>query len=397
MRTSPLSMSFRMGYVILLLLPTVIHNYLFFPCFILFYSVAALSLGFTFMPTEMSYYVFLSSIIAIAGYFYTHKPSYPAYPLLLFLVLLVHITSVNIINSSSIEKVTYSLLCFVLILGTINKKNIQKVLSFVPYAFIIVTLTCSILLLINKEFFLIQSEEGYDRLMTASINYSCSTIGIGTVLAFIYALNPTNRLITRILCIAAFAISIVALLMEASRGALLSVGVACSVFILFSKMKTSYKVLGVLFIIVFANILYQSNSLDLLIYRFQIDDGTASHRTEIWALKLNAFRESGRLIEYFGGIGLDRAIHLGKNVFLHNDFLAFYIEYGFWGLSLFLLFLVYPLIIASKSVRPYLFPFIAFIFTTCSLLEPFAIGYMPLFFLLLYVYLLAFNKDSIVQ
>lgn len=396
MRSSPLPMTFRLIFFLLLFLPSIKFNYLFFPCLVLFYSVSALSLGCTFMPTEISYYVYLSGLFAVAGYL-KNKPSFPGYPILLFSSLWVLIVLVDFINSSSIEKVSYSLLCFVLVLASITKQNLQKVMVYVPNAFIVATFTSSVLLLINREYFMVQSGDDFERLVSASINYSCSTIGIGSVMAFMLAMKKTGRFIHRVFYFTTFAVSIVVLLMEASRGALLSVAIACVFIVLFSGLKTTYKIFGVLFIVVFTIILYQNNSFDLLIYRIQDDDGTGSNRTSLWTNKLNAFRSTANSLEYLLGIGFDRAVHLGSNkvVYLHNDFLAFFIEYGFIGFGVFIWFLLYPLIKAEKAMRPTIYPFIAFIITTSFLLEPFTAGYLPLYFLLLYVYLLAFRKESI--
>ena len=399
MRGSPIPMAYRVIYIVLLFLPTIKFNYLFLPCLVLFYSIAALSLGFTFMPTEMSYYLYLSIFMAIVGCLKTQK-SFPGYPILLFSFLWVFITSSNVINSSSFEKISYSLLCFIFlfIIASVNKQDIQRILIYVPFSFIIASFTGSVLLLVNREFFIVQAGGDYERLMTASINYSCTTIGIGSVMAFMHSLRPSNRLPLRLLCLTSFGVSIVALLMLASRGALLSVSIACLLILFFSRVKTGYKIFGVLFIVLFALILYQNNSFDLLIYRIQEDDGTGSNRLDLWALKLASFRELDSNLEYIFGIGLERALHLGQTnnaIYLHNDFLAFFIEYGLVGLGLFVLLLVYPLLKVSKSLRITVLPFLAFIVTTSLLLEPFAIGFLPIFFLLLYVYLLAFAKDSI--
>ena len=395
MRVSPLPMAYRILYLVLMVLPAIKYNYLFLPCLILFYSVAALSLGFTFLPTEMSYYVLLSGLMVAVGFLTTKQTSFPIYPIILFAAFWALIISVNVINSGSIEKISYSLLCFVLLLATVNKQDMHRVLLLIPYAFIIATLACSILLLINRDYFMVDSGEEFERLMTASINYSCQTIAIGSVLAFMLAIRPTSRMSVRLLCMATFGISIVALLLEASRGALLSIAIACSLIILFSKTKSLYKIIGILLVIVFVIVLYQNNTLDLLIYRFQEDDGTGSNRTYIWSLKLHSFWNEGNSFEYLFGIGFDRTIYLGKSAFLHNDFLAFFIEYGFIGFCLFLSFVLYPLFKADKDSRPTIIILIAFILTHTFLLEPFSIGYMPIYFLLLYIYLLAFNQDGI--
>lgn len=384
----------RLAYLSLLFIPCFKHSYLLAPTLILFLTTALLSFGYTFLPTEVYYYIAIAAVIAIVSVT-VHKKFIPTSYGVLFVLLLL-ITIVNAVTGTSVEKVTFSLLLFLLLFLSVQPKDIRNVLELVPLCFIIYTLTCSILILAHQKELVMSYAGDLERVLSGSINYTCTTIGIGSVVGLIGSFDSANKGIKRIISIATVVLSIIVLLLEASRGAILAVAAADVIVILSQKVKTRYKVFGIILLAGLVYVLYQQDYFDLLIYRIQADDGTGANRTDIWESKLRYFWDLQNPFSILFGIGFNRTWNLGGGSFdyigCHNDFIAFLVEYGIVGIGFFFYLLLYPFIKSSRSIRRSILPYIVFIVVDCLTLEPISMGYLPIYFLLFYVYLMK-SKD----
>ena len=58
-------------------------------------------------------------------------------------------------------------------------------------------------------------------------------------------------------------------------------------------------------------VMYNLHFLDLLLLRFESDEGDAGGRTLIWVPRLNAFFCEGDLIQWLFGVGRDKSLVLG--------------------------------------------------------------------------------------
>ena len=116
-----------------------------------------------------------------------------------------------------------------------------------------------------------------------------------------------------------------------------------------------------------------------------MDDGTGSHRTEIWTDKIHAFFESDDILNYIFGLGRSEGLKLGDigDRSPHNDFVGMFIYYGFVGLALFISALAYPIRNCSKEDRPQIAALVLYLLICSMSIEPFCLGniaYIGFFF-----------------
>ena len=114
---------------------------------------------------------------------------------------------------------------------------------------------------------------------------------------------------------------------------------------------------------------------------------TGGDRTTIWQAKLLEFSELD-VATQFVGIGRRACVALAGFMSTHNDFLTAMIGYGYFGLVLFSLLIVYPLIKAPKRSKKAIFILSIYMVIECSVLEPIFRGY--LFFLMFYMFTLKY-------
>ena len=395
-RTTLVPLPIRMFYLGLLFLPLLRYRVFLAPCLALFWTIAQLSFGYSLMPTEPYYYVGITLVFVVISIRrqkkYVHFP-YPYLVLFFFYVLII-----NLVTNGTIEKVSYSFLLFLLLLLSVND-NLSEVAEMVGKAFILVSLVCSGLIIVHMNELTTSYSSDLDRVVTGSVNYSCTVLGIGAVLALSQSFNTKRSLWWKIVCFFTIVISLFALLIQASRGAILAIAVADVSIVLFQRMKFRYKMLALVLIGAFVYFLYQGAYLDLLITRIQSDDGTGTNRLIIWRDKLSSFYESSGFFQFLFGIGFEPTWRLGgagKAYYgCHNDFLAFFLEYGLLGIILFFILILYPLFNCPKGSRFTIIPLLLFIVTDCFSLEPFTIGYPPIYFFLFYQYLLSASQKEI--
>ncbi len=391
-RTTLVSMPIRLVYLGLLFIPLISNRWLFAPCLVLFWTIAQLSFGYSLMPTEALYYVIVSLVFAIFSFHSFRRDDCP-YPL--FVLFIVATLLVNLTTSMTIGKITYSSVLFLLLFITINRR-MSEVAEMVGFAFILVSLICSSLVIFYQDRLIVAYSSDFDRIMTGSINYTCTTLGIGSVLALLQAFDINRNRFWRIVCIGTVIISFIALLLQASRGAILAVVVADLVIVFSQRINLAYKLITVLFFGLFVYYLYEGSYMDLLISRIQSDDGTGTNRLVIWKDKLFAFHESSSFMNLLFGIGVERTWNLGgagySYIGCHNDYLAFYIEYGVFGIFLFLSLLFYPYFRSDRNTRRRIIPLLVFILADCISLEPFSVGHIPMYFLLFYIYVFSISN-----
>ena len=401
-RLSIIPTNYRIAFLALVFVPIIFIKISFlFPCLVLFLTTSLLSLaGFTFMPTDTIYYLLISLVFVFVAVFNERNYRYP-YPLIILLIVLT--LAVNTVTSGTIEKVSLVSLLMLLVSITVLGKDREMVVELIPQAFILSTFACAILTLANQQLLIQESfEYDYDRVMSGSLNYTCCTLGIGFILAF-RELFKTTLWIRKIIYVSAMVVILTTIIIEASRGAILAIGVSSILMVLTQRIKLKTKVIIIAAFILLLFVFLNNHVLDLLIYRIQSEEGTGNGRTEIWTEKLSKFHGSITIPKALFGIGYVETMNLGgagiRFAGCHNDFIAFYIEYGLFGLFLFLILILYPLFVTkSKSIRIDIAPLIVFIFLTCMTLEPFSIGYLPFFFLLSFIYLVVapINKVGVI-
>lgn len=395
-RQELMPMPIRVAYLLLVFAPVVNRVWWFFPCLVLFLTTSLLSFaGCTFMPTEIIIYVLITAAFALMSYSSRKSNDFPIH---IFLLILFITIIVNLLASAQIEKVSYSFLILTLLPLTIKEKNRDEIVDIIPKLFVIATTSCAILTLMNQQLLIIETYD-YERLISGSLNYTCCTLGIGFILALREYLKSTSQRIPKLLYAFSMMILLITIVMEASRGAMFGIAVTSVLYVLNRQSRLRTKIIVITLSVLFLILLYNNHVLDMLIYRIQNDTGTGTGRTEIWSDKFNVFLNSISVISAIFGIGFERTWNLGGGgatfVGCHNDFLAFFIEYGIIGLSLFLALLIIPFRVAkSRMVRHEILPLVAYIVTTCMTLEPFSMGYLPFCFFLFYIYLRSYRKSN---
>ena len=189
------------------------------------------------------------------------------------------------------------------------------------------------------------------------------------------------------------------LLKNASRGAVVCVASGIIIITLFSKIGLKKKISIALLVFFGIMLMYQLGLFGALEERVMHDeDGTGSGRTIIWAYKISLFFEQP-MYKLFTGLGYRGGFMLGfdDGYGFHNDYVAFFVDYGIIGTILFILFLLYPLFIArkNKKQRAIVTALTVYLILCCTTLEPLSGGRLPFCYLYLFIYILAKQGASI--
>lgn len=396
------SMVIRLLFMTAVILPTLFSKTISFPAIItIFSTLTVYGFMYSYMPYTHSMYVWVTLVITVFFILLRNRIMGP--PLFLW-ILTIYILFVDIFNGSIIgdgaifENVFLSfilLICFCAISSFDKKQSIEQI----SLAFMLITTVLSLYYLINREAFTVYYDyaQQYERIGWIDANYFGTVLGLGMVMALCKLLKNKDlgrNIPNRVFCFVTIAVATPVLLLNASRGAVLSVVAAGAVLLLFSKIKVWYKFL-ILFVMVVALIyLYNNQYMELLLYRIESDDTGGSGRLAIWSSKLQAFMGSG-LLNILFGVGYKRGLTIsGPFIGFHNDFIAFLVDYGIIGFIAFVYLLFYPISKTSRSSNyyPQVICLIVYLIFTCLTLEPISGGRLPYYVFYLQALLLA--KDS---
>lgn len=266
-------------------------------------------------------------------------------------------------------------------------------LTLFALAFVTVSFVLSVVFLLNLEAFLqsyAHNALGMERSGWMNANDLGGTIGCGTVITTGLILNGEKKpLWMKIYLFATFVISFMFLALNASRGALAAVLIGCIIMLFLNKrISVIYKVLSVVFILIFVYYLFINHYLDLLMVRMleEGDENSGGGRYDIWGQKIISFQRND-FITQMKGIGQLDCISIGKKIRSHNDFVTALIAYGYIGLILFVYTLLRPLF-HNFSIKKTLalLPYMSFLLIECIVLEPIMRGYFIFIAYFLYIY-----------
>jgi len=383
----------RIAYLAALVLPLYSYKVTAFPAVLsLFYTIAMSGFTTSYMPTRVYTYIAVTGVAVALSMGRQHQ-RVPTSVLLLFLLVCL----VNIVSDTSWQNVSSALLLLIMFF-LIADRNYDEQSDLFTYSFIVISLVLSLYYIIIGPRFIMEyrTMEGLDRVGFTDINYGGTIVGMGAFAALVeYVRNRNLTTFRKVLIWCTIALSAFSLVMNASRGAVLSVCVAAGVLVLFANIKSSYKLLTIVILAVFVSFLYTKGYMDLLLYRIENDEiGGGSGRTEIWRIKFDSFTTQANPFEWLMGMGYTGGRHIGwgsEQRAFHNDFLAFFVDYGIAGLIVFLFFFFGP-IYRMQSNKPVVIAGIAFMLITCMTLEPFTAGRLPFF--VFWFYLLQLSKSS---
>ena len=257
------------------------------------------------------------------------------------------------------------------------------------YAFVVSSLICSIYCNASLSSFAVGYVESQieDNVFDHNPNRMGCTIGLGVMAATMLLTNIIQGINTkgqRILVASGLLLSIVALGLLGSRGAMLSCAASSILLFSLSPQKLNFKTKWLLFLLLVLIIFYVLGFFDYFIYRMTNEkNADMSGRPEIWAMKLAYFDQLDGVSKMFG-IGKSASFKIGY-ISTHNDFITALIAYGYIGAILFIFAILFPLLYAKKN-KFVVAAMMVFIIGECCVLEPVFRGYINILFYYLFVF-----------
>lgn len=395
-------MVLRLAFLGAVIIPAVLFKNVSYPAIItLFYTLTTQGFAYSYMPYTYIIYVVLTLVLVLFYYKKTKKVNNIPKFLLFFVVYILAvdlITSINNVDSNVFQNVFYIFFTVILFL-IITSKDKENALTQLTLSFTVITIILSYLFFVNRDQFVSDYAEGLERSRWTDPNYFGMIIGIGTTISFVKLFSKELKslnIVHKLVYIIAIVISLPTLILNASRGAILSI-ICVLVFIsIFSKIKLLSKIGIVLIGVASVVYLYNNQYFDLLLYRIENDSGGGSGRTDIWQSKIQAFSQ-GNILQIIFGYGYHGGMTItGEYRGFHNDFVGFIVEYGIIGLCLFLYMLYYPVRKSFKNgkIQPDVVAIILYIAICSMTIEPFGLGVLPFYSFYMYALLLSNNKNS---
>lgn len=385
----------RIGYVTALLLPFFVKHIALLPMVLIsFYSISSYGFSYSYLPSKL--YIYLLLIIGVIAFNKINIKTNSLTHAKFYMIILLYIVVVDLFTSIKIENIAYSITIITFLSLCINmrdKKNIQ----YFTIAFLIISLTLSsAYVFYGKNFVIYNQQSGFERMGWTDANYLGCVIGMGTIIAIMELLKKNRSIVYILFLLVTTILSLITLVINASRGAILAITVSTLILLLISKIKWSYKFSIIILLFSIAALLYYNQYFNLLIYRFEIDDGTGAGRTMIWLTKLKAFYIEKNPLQWLFGLGYNGGFKLGFSYAtgFHNDFIAFLIDYGILGLSLFVWALIIPTKEAKREMKPTIMALTLYLTLCCMTLEPITAGRLTYFGFYFYIILLAKTSQS---
>lgn len=382
-------MPLRIAFLIALVFPAFYKfTNLFVPVITCFTALAYYGFSLSYMPTEKSIYLLITVILVFFNLKRLKKFQRPPTLLIFFCI---YILIIDLLNSGSLSEIDFSILIITLSFYLVSPNGHEKDVYIV--AFIIITLILSLYFFTYGQSAAVEvSDTG--RRYWRDPNYLGNVCGMGVILAYNTIVNKlTSTQLFKRLCLVTVIIGILMLVMNASRGAFLSMSLAIIIITLFSKVKLKTKINIAIFITIAIFIMYSLGAFDVLNDRIMNeDDDTGNGRTLIWEAKMMGYLDLEAYKKLFG-IGYEGGFHLAipGGYGFHNDYLAFLVDYGLIGLALFFCLLFYPIKLAwnNPSKRIIITSLVLFLIICCATLEPFTAGYLTYWYFYMVIVLFA--------
>lgn len=388
-------MPLRLVYLIALVLPAILKApQMLVPVLACFTALGTYGISCSYMPTEKWIYLL---IIAASLFIVSSRLKSCQRPPIIFVVFCLYVCFIDLVNGEELVNIDYSLLIVLISFFFVSKNGSEKY-SYI-LAFMIITIILSIFFFTYGQSSAIEvSETG--RRSWIDPNYFGNVCGMGVVLAYNIVVNrlSPNKSFSKIAMLTV-PMGMLLLVMNASRGAFLSMGLAIVVITLFSKVKIKKKIGIAVLVALGVLVMYSLGAFDLLSERLMDEDDTGNGRTLIWEAKMLGYM-SGNTCEKFFGIGYKEGFFLAipGGFGFHNDYLAFLVDYGVVGLILFFGIIVYPLKLVANipSKRPIVISLLVFILICSMTLEPFTLGNLTYWYFYMLIVLFArWDKTTI--
>lgn len=352
-------------------------------------------------------------ILSMARYAPSYMVSTPPYVFLIVLCLLlikppvnninrpkflvaisVYIAIINLWTHFEVKDVCFSFISIYILskyLDASGKTIILFLSSFISIGFIL----SLEYLVVGKNFVDIYSTSEIERMGWMDPNVFGCIIGMGILSAMVCLLYKIiNFKYSRLLLFAVIIVSLIAFLINASRGASLALFLAISLMLLISPVKKCTRVIAIIGAIVVVLILSYLHYFDNLIFRLSLENAsTGGERTIIWATKTEAFFSEYNLFQILFGLGDYYACYLGYDYYLgfHSDYFAMLVKYGIVGFIMLLYLLLYPIRKAQNN-RIIIIIFVAYLSMCIFSLDLINSGHIAFFYF--YMFLLTLGKSN---
>lgn len=336
-----------------------------------FYAISNYSCFISYMPNQVFIYLaFPILALFLHSYGKTDKTS------IIFLVFFIITAANNFVNSMKFESIS-SCCLLVFLWFKFVPNSVNSYAHIFSYAFAIMSLTLSIIFIVGGSAFQMDfGAGGFERTEWMDPNYFGCIVGIGIMASMIEILyNRILKIPERILFLLIIGISFYVLILNGSRGALLATGMSLILLLIGNGRNISKKLLIICGFSIFIYMLYMSGTFDFLLYRIELDSGKGgSGRTYIWQTKMMAFSNQLSVLEQLFGIGYKNGMTLGFGFSrgFHNDYIAILVEYGVFGLMVFIGMLLSPLRKSNNKVI--VLSIIVYVAMASSTLEPISGG-----------------------
>lgn len=383
------NMILRLVYLMAMILPAYIYQPNLLPHIIIcFTSISFYGYAATYLPTDYNVYTLI--LLALSVLPFKNKRNHIKIPNLL-VILALYTLAIDITTGERLEFINYSSLATIFTLYFVSKDGKYNNLYY--YAFIVTTLVLSVFFLAVGDQFVVEIQ-GQDRIMWKDPNYMGCVAGVGIVCAYyLLVKNLYSRKWIKYLLLATIILGVVMILKNASRGAALCVASGIIVVTMYSKISLKKRIIIVALVVIGVVLMYRFGLFSALEQRIMYDEsGTGSGRTNIWALKLLLFSEEP-IYTLLTGLGFRGGFMLGfvEGYGFHNDFVAFFVDYGIIGFILFVCMLLYPLFLVRKNKenKAIVTALTVYLLLCCMTLEPFNAGRLTYFYIYIFIYILA--------
>ena len=371
----------RLLFVAAALLPAYFYQKTILPIIACFSTVSYYGYAHTYFPAEL---LFILPILLVLALVKKKESNYLKKGSYILLILAFYTAIVDLLSSGEIQPLSLSFLTIFLI-GMLLGNNEDEFRLF-GFALCISSIALSLeFYFVGEEMIRYSTTGGFARTFLRDPNYYGAIIDAGAVVAFRELLsNKKKSIFEKILFITTVVLTFITVVLNASRGAMLSLSLCFALLIMLYPTKIKYKVLFLIATAIGVFLLYHYGYFDLLEYRVESDDGSGSYRTVIWSTKINAFFQEGNFLTLLCGFGAIDAMNLGIYYGAHNDFIAMLVGYGIIGFLLLFYFIIRPVSLSDKKSRVEILILVLFFVAVSSTIEPITSGrYAQLFF---YVY-----------
>lgn len=384
----------RLIFLIALFIPSLaVSKNILPPVLMCFTSLGYYGISASYMPSELYYYLFCVLIVVVI---YSSKLKNTQRPPLIFFIVSGYIILVDLFNTGQLENIDYCVLILLLSFFLVSKNGEERELYWVGYIVVSVIL-CLFFFTYGNSASVEHLDDG--RIMWKDPNYMGNVCGMGIAVAYNLLINGVikNKRYNR-LCILVVVVGLIMLVLNASRGALLSLAIAIAIITLFANIKLSRKIGFVVFLVLSLSAIYAFGLFDLLAERIIEDDGTGNNRTVIWGLKLDAFFDLPIMQQFFG-IGYTGGFKLaigGDGYGFHSDYVAMFVDYGFVGFVLWIAMMLYPIFKVNNNpkMKPFVISLVMLLVTCCLTLEPFTAGRLTYWYFYMFICLCATWKPD---